>query len=502
MQKETEQKLKELYRQLRQLRTYEHALAILSFDFETCAPRAAREAEAEVMSVFSNQHFKRANSKKMQALTVYLYERRAELDPLDRVLLEKLYETYRKIKNVTPRTQLRWAQIGNRAYINWMRAKEAGDFALFAPSLTEMVETARESVSLREGALPDLYDNLLDDCEKGVLTADLDPFFAELKEGLRTLMGRIARSGHVIRRDFLTRSVPIYKQQAFSEYLLRLNGYDFDRGCLSTTEHPFTIDVAQNDARVTTHYHETMVLSNIYSIIHEGGHAIFMQNERPEDYDHFINDSITNGMHESVSRFFENVIGRSEAYIHLIYPEFHKVFAEELGDVTERELYEAVNIAEPSLVRTEADEVTYGLHIVIRYEMEKRLLSGKLAVKDAAKQWNELYRTYLGVSPANDAEGILQDVHWTGGFGYFPSYALGNAYNAMYLARIRRELDFDGCIRRGDFAAINGWLRENVFAAANEKTPKEWLAGITGGTLSAKPFLDYLNEKYSDIYQL
>ena len=502
METTTQAQLQELYQNLELIRKYAHALGILSFDFETCAPPAARAAEGETMSFLSNEAFKLETSQRMKELIVALHDRREELEPLDRVLVDKRFENYQKTKNVTPEQQLEWSRIVNQAYVDWLNAKQAGEFGGFAGSLQNIVDMSRRLVELREDALPDLYDNYLNDCEKGVLTADLDVFFAELKTGLMELLGKIRASGHVIRSDFLSRPVPVHKQEAFSRYLLELNGYDFNRGCLSTTEHPFTAPVARDDARVTTHYHEDMVLSNIFSVIHEGGHAIFMQNEPEEDFAHFINDSISNGMHESVSRFYENVIGRSEAYIHLIYPKFQELFGQELGDVSERELYEAVNIVEPSLIRTEADEVTYGLHIVIRYEMEKALLDGSLSVAEVPETWNRKYTAYLGITPDSDRTGALQDVHWTSGFGYFPSYALGNAYNAMYLKAIQRDMDFYGAIREGDFRSIKEWMIRHVFRQANVLTPKQWLKELTGRDLTAKDFLDYLNEKYSAIYEL
>lgn len=488
---------------LRLIRKYSHALGILNFDFQTCAPEQSREEEGEVIDFFANELFKIATADEMKALIVELYDNRASLeDPLDVSLVEKWYDEYQKTKNITPEFDLKMNNVYSKAYSAWLKAKKNADYSEFRDSLAEVVDIQRQAIALRENKLDDYYDNCLDDCEKGVLQADLDPFFAELKEGLISLLNRIKGSRHVIRRDFLTRSVPIHKQEAFSRYLLELNGYDFSKGALSTTEHPFTIDIAENDSRVTTHYYENLFVSNIFSVVHEGGHAIFMQNERKEDHEHFINDYITNGMHESVSRFYENVIGRSPAYIHLIYPKFHEMFLDELGDVSERELYEAVNIVEPSLVRTEADEVTYGLHIIIRYEMEKGIASGRIQPADVPKVWNALYKEYLGVDVPNDAEGVLQDVHWTSGFGYFPSYALGNSYNAMYYRRMQREIGVDDLVAKGDFETIKAWLRANVFAEANVLTPKEWLRKITGETLSPKAFLDYLNRKYVDLYQL
>ena len=492
-------KLKQLKNKLKKYRMFEHAMGIVGFDFETAVPKKAMELEGDLLSYFENEGFKIVSSKSFKKLVVDLYNEIDTLDYLDQVLVRFLYDDYLKTKNMTPKMELEFSKIYNLAYIDWLNAKEKKDYKLYAPTFKKLIETTKKEINIREVKLDNLYDNFLNDCEKGLLQKDLDPFFEELKVGLLDLLDKIKKSKKVIRRDFLSRIVPIYKQEAFSRYLLELNGFDFDRGYLSTTEHPFTTSISIDDARVTTHYHEDMVLSNIYSIIHEGGHAIFMQNEPKEDYDHYINDNITNGMHESVSRFFENVIGRSKEYVHLIYPKFIETF-DEFKDITEEELYEGINIVEPSLVRTEADEVTYGLHIIIRYEMEKKILNNEINLDEANLVWNKLYKEYLGVDVSNDAEGILQDVHWTGGFGYFPSYAIGNCYNAMYLKKLKSELDYDNLVKNGDFKTINQWLKNNIFKDANHLDPKEWIKSITGKELTAKDFIEYLNNKYSKIY--
>lgn len=497
-----QEKLKRLKEILALLKKYEHALGIMYFDFETIVPNDAREEEAEILDFFSNEHFKISSSDEMKELTQYLYDNKDKIeDPLDVFLINKLYDKYQKIKNITPEFDLKMSNIFSRSYNTWLKAKEAKDYNLFKDVFKEVIDIEKEAVEYRENKLPNYYDNLLNDCEEGLLQEDLDPFFKELKEGLIDLINRIKNSKHVIRRDFLNRKVPIHKQELFSKCLLELNGYNFNKGVLSTTEHPFTSDIAKNDARVTTHYHEDMVLSNIYSIIHEGGHAILMQNEREEDYEHFINDYVTNGMHESVSRFYENIIGRSKEYVHLIYPKFIEIF-DEFKDISEQELYEAINIVEPSLIRTEADEVTYGLHIIIRYEMEKMICNNQIKVEDIPAMWNKLYKDYLGLDVHNDAEGVLQDVHWTSGFGYFPSYAIGNCYNAMYLKRLEKELPFKELILKGDFKTINQWMKDNVFIHANVLTPKEWIKELTGESLSPKAFIEYLNNKYKEIYRL
>jgi len=496
-----EEKLKELKTNLSLMRTYRHALGIMNFDFETIVPEKAREEEADTINYFSNEYFKLANSDRMKELIVELYKNKENIkDPLDVSLVEKLYESYMKNKNITPEFDLKMSKIFSESYNTWLKAKEAKDYNLFKDIFKKVIDIEEEAINLREDMLDNIYDNLLNDCEKGLIQEDLDPFFLELKEGLIELINKIKSSKHVIRNDFLNRKVPIYKQELFSKYLLELNGYDFSKGVLSTTEHPFTSEISRNDSRVTTHYYEDMVLSNIYSVIHEGGHAIFMQNERDIDHDHFINDYVSNGMHESVSRFYENIVGRSKEYVHLIYPKFIEIF-DEFRDVSEEELYEAVNIVKPSLIRTEADEVTYGLHIIIRYEMEKLLANHKIGIDEVPNMWNKLYKDYLGVDVPNDALGVLQDVHWTGGFGYFPSYAIGNCYNAMYLKRMEKEIPFKECVKKGDFKTINDWMKNNVFIHANVLSPKEWIKELTGESLSPKAFLEYLNNKYKEIYK-
>ena len=208
------------------------------------------------------------------------------------------------------------------------------------------------------------------------------------------------------------------------------------------------------------------------------------------------------GMHESVSRFYENRIGRSRAFVHLIYPKTCEIFPQVMHDVSEEELYEALNVVEPSLIRTQADEFTYVFHIMIRYEIEKALMEGSLEIKDVPQAWNSKYQEYLGITPPDDKSGVLQDVHWTFGFGYFPTYAIGNFYNSMYYKELEKAMDVDATVAAGDFKKLNGWMKEHVFARADLVEPKQWIREITGRDLTPDDFLDYLEEKYSKIYEL
>lgn len=496
------EKLNKLYETLKTVRKYHHILAIMNFDFETICPKEAMEEESNTINYFSNEVFKLVNSDEYKALIVDLHDNIDQIeDELDKVLINHLYDEYEKQKNISPELNMKFQQIYMKAYIDWMKAKEEDNYDLFKDSLVKVIDANKEAISLRDKKFPDLYDNMLNDFEKGLLQEDLDKFFAELKVGLLDILNKIKNSKHQIRTDFLNRKVLKHQQEEMAYYLLKLNGYDLNRGLLAETEHPFTMDINQYDARVTTHYYDDMVLSSIYSTIHEGGHAIFMQNEPEEDHKHFINDSITNGVHESVSRFYENVIGRSREYVELIYPKFKEIFAPTFDDVSVDELYEAINLVTPSLIRTEADEVTYGLHIIIRYEMEKMITSGKIKYEDISTTWNKLYKEYLGVDVPSDKYGVLQDVHWTGGFGYFPSYALGNCYNQMYLKKMEKEFSLKEAIKNQKFDKIKDWMKQNVFLKANRLSPKEWLKDLTNESLTPKYFLDYLYKKYQDIYK-
>lgn len=481
---------------------YYHAANVLSFDLETICPSGAMERQGECAAFLSTEGYKKVKTDEFIAAAEYIYEHRGDAeDPLDAALAEALHRDYLKTKNITPEMSHEFALVFNKSYLDWLAAKEKSDYSLFEPSLGKVRDTVLKDVSLRDGALPDPYDEMLSDYERGMTSADLDEAFGLCKERLLPLLERIKASGKTIRRDFMSRHVTDEAQGKFAKSLLDTIGYDFARGAFTTTEHPFTSDLARDDVRVTTHYYPDAFASSMYSIVHEGGHALFGQLQPAAHHDHHVSNRMTMGMHESVSRFYENRIGRSREFVSLIYPEAKRTLGV-LDDVTPEELYEAVNVVEPSLIRTEADEFTYTFHVIIRYEIEKMIVSGEAALSELPRIWREKYEKYLGVRPASDREGVLQDVHWSGGFGYFPTYALGNMYNSMYFNRMKNEFDVSAAVSSGDFAKINGWMAENVFKKANLLPAKEWIKDITGRDFTPVDFLDYLEEKYGELYAL
>ena len=481
---------------------FRHAISLINFDMETICPREGMSEEGELLSFLDSKAFALRRDPAFVEAAEALYEGRDELEERDRVLAESLHREYVRTKNISAEENLRFSRIMNQAYVDWIAAKEKSDFSLFAPSLSAVRDVEMTRLSRLDTPSKEAYDDLLSLYERGMTVEKLDEIFGAVRERLVPMLKKIMASPKKIRRDFASRKVDDLSQQKMAEYLLDVIGFDKSRGVLSTTEHPFTESPAKDDTRVTTHYYPDMVLSNIYSIVHEGGHALFDMNQPRENWEKHITGEKTMGQHESVSRFYENRIGRSEAFISLIYPKMKEIFPELMCDVSERELYEVVNLVEPSLIRTEADEFTYTFHIMIRYEIEKMIVRGEATIEDLPKIWNDKYEEYLGVRPERDAEGILQDVHWTSGFGYFPTYALGNFYNAMYFNRMAEDLDIEDLIRKGNISAINDWMREHVWKKADLLSPAEWIKDITGRDLTPDDFLDYLEAKYSALYEL
>ncbi len=503
MNQTTQEKL-ELVRNIeKEAAIYAHAAAVLSYDQETICPIKGMEEQGEITAFMENQAFKLEKDEKFIEAAEYLYEHKDELEEFDRAMAEQLHRNYMKRKNITAEKQMEISLTYNKAFVDWSNARNASDFSMFKESLTKVRDINKEIVALRtDRTTKTVYDELLDDYEAGISSEKIDECFEKCKKRLIPLLKKIMNSKKQIRRDFMSIEVTDEQQAKMARWLLETMNFDLERGAFTTSEHPFTSGLGKDDTRVTTHYYPTNFAGSIYSIVHEGGHALFDSLQPRENYEHFITGGKTMGMHESVSRMYENRIGRSKEFVHLIYPKVCEVFPQVMKGVSENELYEALNIAEPSLIRTEADELTYTFHIIIRYEIEKALLDGDLAIDDVPKMWNEKYKEYLGIEPDCDRDGVLQDVHWTFGFGYFPAYAIGNMYNAIYYNRMKNEIDINSLVAKGDFATINNWMKENVFKKADRLTPSEWLMDITGKDLSADEFLDYLEAKYTELYEL
>ena len=498
-----EEKLQELFALLDEIQSYGHAIGKLSFDMECCAPEEGIEPAGKDMAVLGKQIHRMTHDPRYEQLIGELHADSEGLTPVQKKAVEHLYERWSKSKNISAELSYEMDLASSRAYGAWLSAKKSNDFSLFRDALADLIRYNKIEIELRDERRATLYDTCLDDYEKGGSTEQLDAFFAALKARIIPLLGRIVAEGKPIREDFMSRPVPIPRQEAMSRYLLELEGLRKSALVLMTTEHPFTTNFGRHDVRVTTHYHEDSFISNVFTTLHEGGHALFMQNEPQELHDAHCANHMTSAMHETISRFYENLIGRSEAFISLVAPKIRELSGGVFDDITDRELFEAVNVARPSLIRTEADELSYCLHIMIRYEIEKAFVNGDITVDEIPALWNAKYKEYLGIEVPDDTRGCLQDVHWSGwSYGYFPSYALGNAYGVQILRRMRQDFDVDEAVRAGDLLKIRDWLIEHVFSIASLTTPDEWIRAITGESLNVGYYLDYLEEKFTKLYEL
>ena len=497
-----EQKWKKLSARLEEIDAYKRTLGKLQFDMECCAPEEGLAQAGEDMSRIGRQLHKLTHAKAYQELIVQLHADSEGLTPVQKRAVELLYRDYARTKNIPASLAYQVDRIQNRAYGDWLAAKKNSDFSRFRDSFAAQVENTRKLIDLRDRKYTSYYNACLDDTEPGGSEEQLDAFFAALKARIVPLLRRIRNEGKPIREDFLSRPCPIARQEEMSRWLLRLEGLRESALVLMTTEHPFTETFGPHDVRVTTHYYEENFISNIFTTLHEGGHALLMQNEPAELTANHCDNYASNGQHECVSRFYENLIGRSEAFIHLVYPKLRQLSGDTFADVSERELYEAVNVARPGLIRTEADELSYCLHILIRYELEKAFVNGAITVDQVPALWKEKHKEYLGVEVPDDSRGCLQDVHWTMDYGYFPSYALGNAYGAQILRAMRRDFDVDAAVRAGELDRVKDWLTERVFSVVSLKDPDDWIRAVTGEGLNVNYYLDYLEEKFSKLYEL
>lgn len=487
---------------LQKIAAYDHALGKLYNDSVTVMPKKGSEAVGRAMGVLSEEQYKLATAPELKEMIKKILEHRDEADYITVREAEEQNEQLSKLEKIPMDEFVQYQMDVNTASSVWHEAKAKNDFELFRPHLEKLVAFNRKMAHYFNPDAP-AYDTLLNEYEKGLTVEVLDKFFADIRSKLVPLLNEIMTRGRKIDIGFLKQDFPIDKQRILTDRLVKIMCMDPDRSCVGETEHPFTTNFTKNDVRIMTHYHEDMLLSSFYSVVHEAGHATYELNIGDDIADSFLGTGVSMGVHESQSRLYENIIGRSEAFISVVYPILKELFPEQLKGVSSEQVYLAANLVEPSLIRTEADELTYSLHIMVRYELEKRLISGELEVKDLPKAWNEMMKEYLGIDVPSDTEGVLQDSHWSGGmFGYFPSYAIGSAYGAQMLAAMQKDIDVFKQVETGNLRPIISWLEERIYRFGCLKKPKELVENTCGAPFDPKFYTDYLTEKFSKIYQL
>ena len=489
-----------LYKLQAKLSAYNHAMSLIYYDGVTSAPKATAANRGQTLSVLSEEQYILSTGKETVELLEFLDAHKSELSEKDARTVGLAIKDIREMQKIPMDEYIAYQQLLVEADDVWHTAKETDDFDLFCPILEKIFETEKRFASY---CAPEKhpYDYCLDKYENGLTMEKCDEFFSALKSRLVPLIKKISEKEQLSDKC-LWNDFDEIAQEKFSLELMKIMGIDLSHCGLATTEHPFTISLgSHHDVRITTNFNRQNFVSSMFSVIHEGGHALYDMGSADDLAYTILDGGVSMGIHESQSRFYENLLGRSREFVSFIFPKICECFPEQMKGYTAEDVYRAVNLVTPSLIRTEADEVTYCLHVMVRYELEKRVMSGDLAVKDLPSEWNRLYLEYLGVEVPNNKQGVLQDSHWSGGsVGYFPSYALGSAYGAQILRKMKQTIDVDDCMKNGNFAPINEWNRENIWKYGRLMEPNDLLDKVLGEPFDPFVYTDYLEKKYGELY--
>lgn len=494
-------------------RHLQRILAALQWDQETYLPENGVEERAEQLALLETYAHQTLVAAQTGALLAGLGACAANprgsenLPPPERDFIRVMWRAYTRAVQLPEDFVANAARAEGLSQPAWAKARQENNFSLFLPHLRTMIDISRQKAaywgfgSKSAQGTSTLYDGLLDIYEPGMPAAEIGALFDTLRGQLVSLLDTIGKCPQPD-TSFLNTEFPIAAQRAFNLKLMDYLGFDRRRGRLDTSAHPFTTTLGTHDVRITTRYFPENPLSGIFSVIHETGHALYEMGFPPELQASSLADGASMAVHESQSRLWENVIGRSRSFWQGLYPELVHSFPSQLGQVSADAFYRALNRVQPSLIRVDADEVSYSLHIILRFELEKRLISGELEPEKLPDAWRKYTREYLGIESETDADGVLQDVHWSmGSFGYFPSYALGNLYGLQIFDAMKRDIPaVDELIAAGNFGSLHAWLSDTVYCWGSRLEPGELLKKITGEKLSALPFIKYLGEKYQALY--
>jgi len=504
--------LEPLIVRLREVQHLNSAASLLSWDQETYMPAGGGQARADQLATLQGLAHDKLVSPEVEALLMRWVDpstgqARDQLgdawDEPSRALLRETWRDFSRARKLPSEFVKRLGRECSLAQQVWAEARAQNSFKRFLPNLRTIVALKLEETRYL-GYRDSPYDALLDTYEPGSTVAELTPLFATLKARLVPLLNRVTQSRTAVDDALLFQAYDQTRQVEFGKLVLTAMGYDFDRGRLDLSAHPFTTSFHPTDVRVTTRVYETEFSACLFSCIHEGGHGLYDQGLDQERYGTPLGEALSLGIHESQSRLWENCVGRSRSFWRCFYPLLQQLFPEQLQAVELDRFYMAINRVTPSLIRVEADELTYNLHIMLRFEIERDLIEGRIAVEDLPAAWNDKMRAYLGLVPPTDADGVLQDVHWSlGAIGYFPTYALGNLYSVQLYEQARRDIQgLEEEIRAGRLTVLKQWLNQKVHRWGRAFTADHLIRRITGGPLSPEPFLAYLEKKYGELYRL
>lgn len=487
----------------KEIKKYEETGNIISWELHTESPEKAVDNLVELQSFYGSKSFEMSISERMgNYLNSLSSDDEMRSMPEEwQLSVKKLKEEYEENKNIPPDFYSEYSKTVAKAENVWQNAKRNNDFASFKPYLEKIVDSLKKMCSYRK---PDMnpYDLLLNDNEKGMERQQIDKIFNQIKEELIPLVKKITDKKQPDREKFAG-YFDVNKQKELSRFLLEYIGFDMSRGIMAESEHPFTSGITRDDVRLTNHYDENDIIKGIFSIIHEGGHGIFEQNTDVKYAETPLSGCNYMGLHESQSRFFENILGRNINFWKPIYYKIRELFPQ-YENIRLEEFYREINHVENGLIRIDSDEVTYCFHIIIRYEIERELFEGNIQVSDIGQLWNKKMKEYLGVVPPDDAKGILQDSHWSSGaFGYFPSYLLGSVYDGMLYEKIDEELGgIDHILSEGNIKDITKWLNEKIHRNGTSVMPGRLIEDICGKEITAAPLIKYFKKKYGSLYEL
>jgi carboxypeptidase Taq len=498
------EKLEKLKAILGEVSDIGHAASVLGWDQQVNIPPKGHEARGQQLATLSKIAHERSTSDEVGKLIEDLKKEFDGADPSsdEAAMLRVASRNYDKATRVPPEFISEQAVVSSRAFEAWGEARAKSDFSIFQPHLEKVVELVKRYVSFFPPA-DHPYDTLLDDYEPGMKTADVKAIFDGLRPKQVELIKAIA-SAKQVDADFLFTEYDEKKMMDFGVEVATKYGYDWSRGRQDKALHPFETTFSVNDVRITTRYEEDNPTATVFSTLHETGHALYEQGVNPAYERTPLESGTSLAVHESQSRMWENLVGRSLPFWEHFYPSFQKTFPSQLDGVDVKTFYKAINKVEPSLIRVNADEATYNLHIMLRLELEIAMVEGNVEVKDLPELWNTKMEEYLGVTPPNDAKGVLQDVHWSGGaIGYFSTYALGNLVSAQLWEKINEDIgSLEDQIRSGNFSELLDWLRKNIHQHGHKYDPQVLVEKVTGSKIAPEPYVRYLTKKYSEIYEL
>lgn len=489
---------------LAKISRYEQALSLIYWDLETYAPDNSVNYRSTALGELSETHYNLFVSDKMAEYLDYFSQDNIfnSLCEKDKALIKVTKNEFEKTKKIPVKLVRKLAETTTKANSAWKKAKERDDFSIFQPYLDEIIELVKEEADIL-GFENNRYDALLDLYEPHLKTTEVSKIIEYLKENLTPFLNTLLEDGEKPRDDFYEHNFDFDKQKQLSLEALKFMNFDFNSGRLDISVHPFTTKIGPRDVRITTKYSPEDLRYSLFSTIHECGHALYELNIPEPFFETPLDDGASMAIHESQSRFWENFIGRSFPFWNYFSPKLKSIFNSFEG-LSSESLYKGVNIVERSLLRTEADEVTYNFHIMLRFEIEEALINNKITTKELPLIWNDKMKEYLGIVPPNNSLGVLQDVHWSNGsFGYFPSYMLGNLYAAQLFSKLKQDIpDYSLELEKGNATIIITWLKENIHQYGKMFEPQELIYKVTGETLNPKYFVDYITNKYTEIYNI